>query len=168
MWEIPKERAKNGLVHRAPLAPAAIDTLRAIPRASAFVFSTTEKTPISGFSRAKDTLNAKALELMRKAAEKRGEDTSAAQPPPEWVFHDFRRTAITNMGQMGVPPHGADKVLNHVQGAIKGVAAIYNRHQYLDERRDALHAWARRIDQIVNGTPPNVVTLAERRASMKE
>jgi integrase len=168
MWEIPKERAKNGQVHRVPLAPAAIDILRAIPRASAFVFSTTGKTPISGFSRAKDTLNAKALELMRKAAENRGEDASAVQPPPDWVFHDFRRTAITNMGQMGVPPHVADKVLNHVQGTIKGVAAIYNRHQYLDERRDALHAWARRIDQIVNGTPSNVVTLAERRAGMRE
>ena len=58
----------------------------------------------------------------------------------------------------------ADKVLNHVQGTIKGVAAVYNRHGYLDERRAALDAWANRLDQIINGTPGSVVPLSKRTA----
>ena len=33
--------------------------------------------------------------------------------------------------------HIADRILNHEQGVIRGVAAIYNRHAYLDERRAA-------------------------------
>lgn len=159
-WEIPKERAKNGQAHMVPLSPAALAVLRGIPQTSAFVFSTTGKSPISGFSKAKDTLDAKVLELMRKAAGERGEDPETVKPLPRWVFHDFRRTATTYMGQLGVPPHVADKILNHVQGTIKGVAAVYNRFQYLDERRHALDAWAARLDRIVNGTPPNVGTLA--------
>jgi len=82
----------------------------------------------------------------------------------EWVFHDFRRTVTTNLAKMGIPPQVADKVLNHVQGTIKGVAAVYNRHGYLDERRAALDAWANRLDQIINGTPANVTPLTKRTA----
>ena len=34
-----------------------------------------------------------------------------------------------------------EKILNHQSGTVRGVAAIYNRHQYLDERRAALDLW---------------------------
>ena len=45
------------------------------------------------------------------------------------------------MAQLDVPPHIADAVLNHKTGTIKGVAAVYNRYAYLDERRKALEKW---------------------------
>jgi hypothetical protein len=45
------------------------------------------------------------------------------------------------MARLGFPPHVVDKVLNHVSGTIRGVAAVYNRFEYLDERRAALEAW---------------------------
>ena len=49
--------------------------------------------------------------------------------------------ATTGMARLGVPPHIADAVLNHKSGTIKGVAAVYNRHAYLEEQREALEAW---------------------------
>ena len=44
------------------------------------------------------------------------------------------------MAELGVAHHVADKVLNHTAGKITGVAAIYNRYEYLDERKAALDA----------------------------
>jgi hypothetical protein len=68
----------------------------------------------------------------------------------------------TELAKLGVAQHVVEKILNHQGGVIRGVAAIYNRHSYLDERRQALEAWARRLDSIVNGATPNVVELARR------
>ncbi len=64
-----------------------------------------------------------------------------------WVFHDFRRSGVTQLAGMGVPPHVADKLLNHVGGTISGVAAIYQKAEFLDERRAALDAWAAHVTQ---------------------
>jgi hypothetical protein len=56
---------------------------------------------------------------------------------PHWTLHDLRRTAATGMALLNVPPHVVDKVQNHVPATIRGVAAIYNRYEYLDVRRGA-------------------------------
>ena len=64
----------------------------------------------------------------------------------DWRTHDLRRTATTGMASLGIPPHVADRVLNNTSGTISGVAAVYNRFQYLDERRNALEA--------IEGQPP--------------
>jgi hypothetical protein len=40
-----------------------------------------------------------------------------------------------------------------VSGSIRGVAAVYNRHAYLEERKAALEAWARHVESIVRPTP---------------
>ena len=72
---------------------------------------------------------------------------AAGKPPPieipHWTFHDLRRTAATGMARLNFPPHVVDKILNHASGTIRGVAAIYNRFEYRDERRAALEAWGR-------------------------
>jgi hypothetical protein len=65
---------------------------------------------------------------------------------------------------MGIAPHVVDRILNHTAGTIRGVAAVYNRHAYLDERRTALEDWARRVDVLVNGTPSNLVEKPARTA----
>jgi len=67
----------------------------------------------------------------------------------DWRHHDLRRTATTGMARLGIPPHVADRVLNHTSGTISGVAAVYNHFQYLDERRDALAAWGRFVEGLV-------------------
>ncbi|HGU6469387.1 TPA: tyrosine-type recombinase/integrase [Yersinia enterocolitica] len=59
-----------------------------------------------------------------------------------FTVHDFRRTARTHLASLGVDPIVAERCLNH---RIKGVEGIYNRHQYVDERRKALTLWADKL-----------------------
>jgi integrase len=145
LWTIPAEKSKNGQAHEVPLSAAALDILSALPRMGELVLTTTGTTPISGFSKAKVRLD------------KLSEVT-------DWRLHDLRRTATTGMAKMGIAPHVVDRILNHTAGTIQGVAAVYNRHAYLDERRTALEAWARRVDALVNGTPANLVQMPARTA----
>ena len=53
------------------------------------------------------------------------------------------------MARLGVPPHVADKILNHQEGTISGVAAVYQRHEFLVERKEALDRWGAHVDWIV-------------------
>jgi hypothetical protein len=53
------------------------------------------------------------------------------------------------MARLGVPPHVADKILNHQSGTISGVAAVYQRHEFLAERKEALNRWSAHVTQIV-------------------
>ena len=64
------------------------------------------------------------------------------------------------MGEIGIAPHVVDRILNHVSGTIRGVAAVYNRHAYLEERKAALDAWSRYVESLVRPGPENVVQLA--------
>ena len=70
-----------------------------------------------------------------------------------WRIHDLRRTSRSLMAAAGVPDLVAELVLGHTQ---KGVAGIYNRHDYLAEKGDALERLARRIVDIVMPPPENV------------
>ena len=125
VWTIPAARSKNASAHEVPLADTVVDILKRIPRflGSAFVFTTTGITPISGFGRAKDR-----VEL--------------AVGSNDWWAHDLRRTAASGMARLGISPHVIEKVLNHKTGQISGVAAVYNRYGYENEKRDALEKWA--------------------------
>ncbi|WP_298352967.1 site-specific integrase [Rhodoblastus sp.] len=165
-WTIPKERAKNGVAHEVALSDAALALLATTdkierPREKgalalpAFVFTTTGRTPVSGYSKAKEQLDA-AMNAILKA-----EAGDEFKEPARWTFHDLRRTAASGMAGLGIAPHVVEAVLNHKSGTIKGVAAVYNRYSYADEKRAALDAWARRLDMIVSGKPAgNVVELA--------
>jgi len=64
---------------------------------------------------------------------------------PGWTFHDFRRSGVTWLAENGTPPHIADKLLNHVAGTIRGVAAVYQRGEFAEDRRRALDAWAAHV-----------------------
>ena len=145
MWTIPKERAKNVKAHQVPLPPMAVDFLREIPKLSEHVFTTTGRTPISGYSKAKVHLDLHILKARAKAVEDAGGDPKKCEQMADWTFHDLRRTVATGMARMNVQPHVVEKILNHVQGTIRGVAAIYNRHGYLEESRAALEKWAQHV-----------------------
>jgi integrase len=124
-WTIPADRAKNGMAHDVPLSEPVLNILSTLPRfaASDLVFTTTGTSPVSGLGKAK----------------KRFEDAVGTQG---WWLHDLRRTAASGMARAGVPPHVIEKVLNHKSGIISGVAAVYNRYSYADEKREALERWA--------------------------
>jgi len=134
VWTIPAAVAKNARVHEVPLSQPVLDVIRALPRfiGSDLVFTTTGTTPISGFGRLKERLD-EALGVS------------------DWRFHDLRRTAASGMARIGVAPHVIEKVLNHQSGVISGVAAVYNRHGYEAEKREALERWARECRGL-NGT----------------
>jgi integrase len=167
-WMIAKERSKNGVAHEIPLSDAAIRIIACLPRVGekkdGLIFTTTGATPVSGFSRAKAAIDKVIVEVLKEQSAERGDDPAEVKSPAGWVFHDMRRTAASGMAEIGIPPHVVEAVLNHRSGTIKGVAAVYNRYNYAPEKRQALDAWARRLDAIVSGAPArNVVELAARR-----
>ena len=128
IWVIPAERSKNGKPHVVPLSAYALDVLSEVPRFldCDFVFTTTHKSPVSGFSK-----------MLRRLSE--GSHTSG------WRLHDLRRTAASGMARASVAPHVVEKVLNHISGTISGVAAVYNRYGYDAEKRQALDQWGQYI-----------------------
>jgi integrase len=70
-------------------------------------------------------------------------------PLQHWTIHDLRRTFSTIHAEIGTPLHVTEKLLNHVSGTVSGVAAIYNRHTYMIEMRDALEAYDAHIATIL-------------------
>ncbi len=79
-----------------------------------------------------------------------------------WRLHDIRRTVVTGMNEkLRIEPHVVEAVVNHVSGAAKaGVAGVYNRAQYLEQRKAALQAWANHLMALVGDAPEdNVVDL---------
>jgi integrase len=176
-WTIPRERAKNDrqhVVHLADLAAEIIDALpQIVGQGSAegpsvpeprLVFTNTGRTPVSGFSKAKDRLDRHMLDLLRSELAEAGKDASQAGVG-EWILHDLRRTAATGMASLNIAPHVVDRILNHVSGTIRGVAAVYNRHAYLDERKAALEGWSRHVQSLVRPGPNNVVHLSRGRGA---
>lgn len=131
VWVIPAERAKNGNKHYVPLSTFALGLLDEVPRFldCDFVFTTTRRSSVSGYSK-----------WLRRLSE--DSETSG------WRYHDLRRTAATNLAKLGVPQPVTEKILNHVSGIISGVAAVYNLHDYADEKRDALEQWGERLAQL--------------------
>lgn len=123
-WVIPTDRSKNGKPHVVPLSSYAVSLLNEVPRFldCEYVFTTTRRSPISGFS--------KALRRLWKATD-----------ADDWRLHDLRRTAASGMARGGVAPHVVEKVLNHISGTISGVAAVYNRYAYDAEKCEALENW---------------------------
>jgi integrase len=141
LWTIPAARSKNRRTHAVPLAPAALAIIKELPRiasketkAPVFCFTTTGESPVSGFSRAKICLD-KAIA------------NHEAELAP-WTLHDIRRSVASGMAGLGIAPHVVEAVLNHKSGTVSGVAAVYNRYHYDDEKRAALETWAAHLDAI--------------------
>ena len=140
VWEIPGTRTKNHRNHLVPLSKGASDVLNLIPTAGPIVFSTTGATPVSGFGKAKARIDKWISESRPMAS--------------AWTLHDLRRTMVTVMNEnLQVPPHVVEAVVNQVSGdAKRGVAGVYNRALYLEERRKALDAWASYIARVTSGS----------------
>ena len=66
------------------------------------------------------------------------------------------------MIDLGVLPHVVEAVINHVSGHKAGVAGVYNRAVYANEKRQALDLWGDRVEALVEGRTSNVVTMPRR------
>jgi integrase len=143
-WTLPADRAKNRKAHIVPLPAPARAIMRELaerPRLAGqrLVFTTTGKTPVSGF--------ANAMEQVARLIDKAAKEAPGPPPPAAlpWHLHDLRRTGVTTLARLGVAPHVADRLLNHVQGTIRGVAAVYQRHDFMAEREAAAGLWAAHV-----------------------
>lgn len=163
VWTLPADRAKNGAASVIPLSSLAVAELNALakrirkegwPR-TGFVFSTTGKTAISGFSRAKKRLDGEVVKLMKASEE------PVTVPP--WRFHDLRRTLATGMQRLGVRFEVTEAVLNHVSGSRSGVAGVYQRHDWGPEKKAALQAWSDHVGGLLaTKDTTNVVKIGKR------
>lgn len=173
LWTLPGSRTKNGkphLVHLSDLAMAELDALAGVadededekrkwPKAG-FVFTTTGKTAVSGFSRAKSRLDTAMLDLARKEAKEAGDDPEKVKVAP-WRVHDLRRTLVTGMQRLGVRFEVTEAVVNHLSGSKSGVAGVYQRYEWQDEKKAALDAWGRHLGSILSpAAESNVVKFA--------
>jgi integrase len=132
VWTIPKLRTKNAKPHIVQLSDQSIAALKRMKKQGPHVFAFHGAKPFQDFARAK-----------RKVDE--------LSDVTGWRLHDLRRTCVSGMARLGIAPHVADKVLNHQSGTITGVAAVYQRHEFLRERRDALELWGAHVANIVKG-----------------
>lgn len=154
-WIIPADKAKNKVQHIVPLAPAVVVELDRLalarqantkeenpdaqrwPKAGPVV-SIRGKLPLSCFSQAKTALDAEVAKVRKDA-----------EPIKPWRVHDLRRTLATGLQRLGVRFEVTEAVLNHVSGARAGVAGIYQRYDWREEKQSALEAWARHVAGIL-------------------
>jgi integrase len=122
LWTIPAARTKNAKPHIVHLSKQSVEVLIRMPKIGECVFSSSGSKPFQSFSKFKRELDNRS-------------------GVPGWRLHDLRRTCVSGMARLGVAPHVADKVLNHQGGTISGVAAVYQRHEFLLQRKEALNLW---------------------------
>ncbi|REL31048.1 tyrosine-type recombinase/integrase [Thalassotalea euphylliae] len=138
LWHIPQERSKTGRGISVPLAPTIIEWLKELQiRAygSEFVFPNRRASKRFGHI-SPDTINAAIQKLFREEK----------MPVEHFTVHDLRRTCRSLLAEAGVAGHVAERCLNH---KLKGVEGIYDRYDYLDERREALRIVATLILTII-------------------
>jgi integrase len=128
-WTVPGSRTKNKKIHIVHLSEPAWKVVEACS-GEPYVFGTATGKRFQRFGKGKRAID--------KLCEVAG-----------WRLHDLRRTIVSGMARLGIPPHVADKILNHQAGTISGVAAVYQRHDFLAERKEALDRWGIHVEQIV-------------------
>ncbi|MBS0368053.1 MAG: tyrosine-type recombinase/integrase [Proteobacteria bacterium] len=124
-WSIPGERMKKDKPHLVPLSRQAVamfEELKGLASGSEWIFPSRGDLhkPI-----AKSTLNV-AVRTMEHDVQ-------------DFVIHDFRRTASTHLHEAGFNSDWIEKALAH---ETKGIRGVYNRAQYMEQRRDMLQWWA--------------------------
>jgi integrase len=171
LWTIPAERAKNGVKHEVPLSHLAVRLIReALALTEARLAKRerregAENTPAPTYlfpgKDPSEPMNAHAP--TRALGKARGKIKVT-----RFNVHDLRRTCATHLGEMGVAPHVISAVLNHVSTARASITqAVYNRHSYAAEKRDALECWGKRLEAILAGSDAaNVVALPQRRSTV--
>lgn len=140
-WAIPDENAKAGRGHIVPLSEWAIEEFRALKRLAG-------RSPwVLPARRGNEPMNATSLTVLLSRALPEFQEVGVAP----FALHDLRRTCRTGLARLGVAPHVAERVLNHAQPGVEGV---YDRHAYLDEKRDALDRWAGHVATLRQGLSP--------------
>jgi len=165
IWTLSSDMTKAGRAHVVPLSPLALDILSEAKEArrgllaapadaepATYVFTTRGDRPISGYSKAKGRLDG-------AVATARSEAGLADLEP--WTIHDLRRTVGTGLGKLGISRFIIARLLNHADRTVTG---IYDRYEYLDEKRHALEAWGQYLENLIAPPGANVLPM---RASIR-
>lgn len=132
LWTIEASRSKNRQNHTVHLSELSLHILHTVPTQGdrGFLFTTTGNTAVSGFSKFKKRLDKHS-------------------GVGEWRIHDLRRTVATVMSdRLSIQPFVVDRILNHRSGAIRGVAAVYQKGEFFEQRKQALLAWAQFVEKL--------------------
>ena len=144
LWRIPAERTKTKRAHLGAPCPASVAILEAMKTITGndryVLLALRDGQPIYGRS-----VN-NALATLFKGGK--------LPNVTRCHVHDFRRTLITRLPDLGFEPFLGHKIANHV---LSGVFAHYNHNTYEEQRKAALIAWAARLETLAKGT--NVIQL---------
>lgn len=152
-WTLTRERTKTSTKIVIPLPTLLLPWLEELAvraNGSEFLFPARRISKRRAYI-SDDTLNHALAKLFGKKVD------SMKNPYPNllgnagiehFVIHDLRRTFRSLLAKNGIPSHIAERCLNH---KLRGVEGIYDRYDYLDERREALTLIARQITPLVNG-----------------
>jgi integrase len=148
-------RTKNGEPHNVPLSASAAELIGTLPRIgeSDHVFTTTGKTHVTGWSKAKHLLDQAAAQIN-------------GAPLAPWRLHDLRRTVATGMQRLGISLQVIEVVLGHLSGSRAGVVGVYQRHSFDREKRAALKKWATKIERIL-GKKPTTASRTKKRSKRR-
>jgi integrase len=137
-WTLPREAREKGNAGVLVLPPIALAIIERQPvfAGNDFVFAG-RGGPIIGVGKLKSRLD--------QAAGVTG-----------WTLHDLRRTARSLMSRAGVSSEHAERVMGH---AIEGVEGTYDRHEYREEKADALRRLAALVDSIVHPRSADVLPM---------
>ena len=168
IWVISAERMKGknagkkqARAHAVPITDALAAVLKDIPRfnGGTYLFSTTNgESAVWMGSKIKERLDRRMLLTLRALARMRGDDPASVELLP-FVNHDIRRTVRSRLSRLKVTEEAREAVLAHARPGIKGV---YDLHDYLDEKREALDLWAARLREVTQPQPTNVVQIRAR------
>ncbi|MDE0568261.1 tyrosine-type recombinase/integrase [Shewanella algae] len=148
VWNLSKERSKSGVGITIPLPEIVmtwIQELKVRACGSEYVFPSrrSSKNPYMG----KDTLNRAITKLFGHEAGKKTQPPNLMGEIPHFTVHDLRRTCRSLLARQGTSGDVAERCLNH---KLKGVEGIYNRHDYLEERREAMTTLSETVARFVN------------------
>ena len=131
-WTIPGIRTKNGLPHIVLLPEPARALLTGKARTDGLVFPGEAGKPFGNWSKVKAKLD---------------KDSGVTG----WRIHDLRRTMATGLQRLGVRLEVTEACLNHVSGSQSGVVGVYQRHDWLPEKKNAFTAWASHLMAVLEG-----------------
>ncbi|MEJ1412947.1 MAG: tyrosine-type recombinase/integrase [Candidatus Sedimenticola sp. (ex Thyasira tokunagai)] len=159
-WLIPEENTKGGKAWEVPLSPLAVDQfeeLQEFTGACDWVLASPES--LADTNKPAKCVDDKALarSVNRLLKLKDGEG-GLILDIPKFVPHDLRRTLRTHLSKLKIPPHIAEKCLNHSLGRIE---ETYDVHPYYEEREEALEKWANSVAIAVGEQDSNVVLISK-------
>jgi integrase len=165
LWTIPAARMKGknskARPHAVPLTDELLAILQKLPRFNRgdHLFSTTfGARPVWMTDKVKERVDRRMLRTLRALARQCGDDPEKVTLA-HWTNHDIRRTVRSGLSRLKVTEEAREAIMAHARPGIKGV---YDHHDYFEEKREALDLWAKRVRELVEPPPPNVVQFAAR------